>query len=856
MSVSLIDEAYNQFSCWLEKQSFWIQDATFCIYNNKSIDENKIKEYAKLCLDEVNKKQPSFKKMRKSDFDSKGNHKNFSITEISDLLNVNALSNEANLKLNKNGVNVVYGLNGAGKSGFMRIFKHVSGSPHKETIQTNVFTKSLGKTQYCNFKVFEDGKESSIKINLRKKHNNSYLNLIDVFDTRISNEYISKTNSVSYQPFVFSVLSELVSIGQKIKDYFNNRIESITEISIEIPSDFSELDNIIRVNELKASDSIPQEVFVFDEKSENLILTLEKELDSENRNEKIERKKIEKESLKVIYNDLYELDKIYKNIKLEEIESNYLRKKKSLENSEKLFSENVEEVDKISLSSVEWKALWNNALIYYDDFIKEDTSKKFAQNESICPLCRQEITGDVYNRFSTINAFINGKYQQELNQAIDIINEKAKQLSSRKFSLERFSDTFLKLLDRDIINSLNDLHSTLYKLKNEKNELEIINLIKSIQYEDSLNHFKIIIANINTDLENLQNLSKVEVQKEKEIKLLELKANKWLYHNKNLIERIHSNKIKIKNYKEAIGLTRSNKITIQSNLMAEKLITDAYIKRFEKEMKYLAPNLDVKLEKAPSVKGRTPYKIKINTEENPNCRPEDILSEGEQRIVALATFFANASGRKDSAPIVIDDPISSLDVNYEKAATSRIVELAKERQVIVFTHRISLIKTLEDISKTENVQTSQIFIRSGAKEKGLLDFEYVYHGSVEKKLNGLCGELQRLKKLDPDSGSYENGLGNMCRKFRITVERSVEDNLLLGIVRRFDHKISTNGKIKKLARIKDADCKLIDDMMTKYSYYVHPQPVDGPIIPVDIEDLEKDVLLYKEFIKDLKSRMK
>lgn len=41
------------------------------------------------------------------------------------------------------GVTAIYGLNGAGKSGYMRIFKKVSAHPNTEEIQTNVFTENI-----------------------------------------------------------------------------------------------------------------------------------------------------------------------------------------------------------------------------------------------------------------------------------------------------------------------------------------------------------------------------------------------------------------------------------------------------------------------------------------------------------------------------------------------------------------------------------------------------------------------------------------------------------------------------------------------------------------------------------------
>jgi hypothetical protein len=62
--------------------------------------------------------------------------------------------------------------------------------------------------------------------------------------------------------------------------------------------------------------------------------------------------------------------------------------------------------------------------------------------------------------------------------------------------------------------------------------------------------------------------------------------------------------------------------------LAEALITDAYIERFNKEMKVLAPYLKVKLEKGQSQKGRSPYKVVLDTTDKLRKSPEDVLSEG------------------------------------------------------------------------------------------------------------------------------------------------------------------------------------------------------------------------------------
>jgi hypothetical protein len=67
---------------------------------------------------------------------------------------------------------------------------------------------------------------------------------------------------------------------------------------------------------------------------------------------------------------------------------------------------------------------------------------------------------------------------------------------------------------------------------------------------------------------------------------------------------------------------------------------------------------------------------------------EDILSEGEQKVIALADFLAEASLRPDRSPVVFDDPVTSLDHKRLRYVVDRIVELSRNRQVIVFTHDI------------------------------------------------------------------------------------------------------------------------------------------------------------------------
>ena len=77
---------------------------------------------------------------------------------------------------------------------------------------------------------------------------------------------------------------------------------------------------------------------------------------------------------------------------------------------------------------------------------------------------------------------------------------------------------------------------------------------------------------------------------------------------------------------------------------------------------------------------------------------EDILSEGEQRAIAIGSFLARALAGH-SGEIVFDDPVSSLDHQRKGTIAKRLAEEAKSRQVIVFTHDIVFLSMLGEEAK-------------------------------------------------------------------------------------------------------------------------------------------------------------
>ncbi|HHW94486.1 MAG TPA: hypothetical protein GX736_00950 [Mogibacterium sp.] len=469
-------------------------------------------------------------------------------------------------------------------------------------------------------------------------------------------------------------------------------------------------------------------------------------------------------------------------------------------------------------------------------------------------MCHQKISGDIQKRLLSVDSYINGRFNTEYSKIESKIFNLSIKIASRSYTKEQLKSQLKDILEEDVQEEIISLYITFQSLKDEKDAEKCLIKLDNLDYKPSLSFLREKIESLKDQKNTIIESTNDEIRLKREEQLIELKFHKWIYDNINIIEKTIQNLYLIEVYNEAIKLVRTNGITRQTNILADELLTDAYIERFDYEIEQMAPKLKVKLQKAKSSKGKTPFKVIIDNENGVECKIEDILSEGEQRIVALAIFFADATGSYDFAPIVIDDPISSLDIDYERAATIRIVDLAKNRQVIVFTHRISLLRELESTCEKHSIKFKRIYIKSSNKGKGILSYESFYTGNLKKRLNELLGDISSIRKLDENSRAYQSAKDEICQKFRICVEYSVEEVLINGVVRRFDREIKTKNKLDKLANITKEDCKLIDDMMTKYSFIEHSQPIDSPRIDLSIDDIEKDIKNYKDWNEDFAGR--
>lgn len=131
-------------------------------------------------------------------------------------------------------------------------------------------------------------------------------------------------------------------------------------------------------------------------------------------------------------------------------------------------------------------------------------------------------------------------------------------------------------------------------------------------------------------------------------------------------------------------------LTTAAKRASEALLNRRFTEHFKRECDALrAPKVQLTF---PGRDGRVQREKRLGA----NIQPSRVLSEGEQKSLALADFLAEMALKTPVAPVVFDDPVNSLDSRRIGLVAGRLVALSEERQVIVFTHSIPFVAEILD----------------------------------------------------------------------------------------------------------------------------------------------------------------
>lgn len=751
---------------------------------------------------------------------------------------------------------VIYGHNGSGKSSYTRVLKRISGKPRAAQLKSNVFNP-LPPERSCHIKWEANGSAAeadwcpdSPPIDALKG--------IDIFDTDEALHYLTQESAATYIPGVVGLFEKLAQYLKLVRDKLSDEQSLLVSKLPGLPTVYQRSRIAATYGALSTATNENIAVMTnWSEADEQALSALNERLSVQDPAESARSKFAVQTSVNQIISKLEQTVQTFSQSNIDclrTLRADAINKRRVALDSKRIKDGLLEGV-----GSPVWRAMWEAARDYsrmpYPD-------KAFpVTDEARCVLCHQDLSAETQQRLNNLEAFVQSRLEIDAAtaerlyaQAIGAITippsmveiatlcaSAAIQEEWNKYLTGIWSAASLSrqaLTEHEATQTavpLDDLTEAITKLRSYRDRLQG----EADQFQRDATGFDRAKA--------LQDKNEAE-------------ARRWLSGQAEAI-RVEVERLKKRSEFDAwISLAASRALSTKSADITQKVVTEAYAARFNRELNVLgAPSLQVELVKIRTENAKVLHQLQLKGAQRDKLH--HVLSEGERRVISLAAFLADVTDRPGSAPFIFDDPISSLDHEFEWQVAKRLVELAKSRQVIILTHRLSLYGVIEDLARKEGdpwkkQQHKSICIESFDGAAGHPADQEVWNANTKTANNILLIRLDSAYKAGQEHGAmaYRGLAQGVCSDFRKLIERSVEEDLFNGVVIRHRRGIQTDGRLPYVQDITAEDCKLIESLMTKYSCYEHSQSTEMPAFIPEYKELQEDISTLKEWRDQIKTR--
>lgn len=846
---------------WLNFQPYWMQNAALKVMSNTDIQDEEINEIFDFYLEDNNlrekeKHRPAIDLSNCSVEVCCTLDNDFVLSEINNINGVNALADNQKIEFCNN-MTVLFGNNGSGKTGYIRLLNNIFNSRGEKEILGNVYKKS-GDHQEPSCKLIFKKAEEEKNISYPSEKEKLELKCYSVFDNVSVRTHLDKENELSFTPQGFEFFDGISNVFNKLQEKLTNEINANNLPNTykihfnnenEVKSIIDNLNYSTKISDLEKLADIKPEDF-----------------------DRLNKIEIEKNSLQALNKD----KQIAELVKIVELLNDFKTKFESFkiilnqENINVIKSDIKDFVDKKKISSESNSSRFHNLPIKnigsdkWNSFIK--ASSEFAKTQKAdypkvddtCLFCMQPL--------GEKEVELIGQYWKILSSTLeDDIKKIQKRLENYSIQANRI-DTNLFVKDSILKNWLEENEKEIYKswsdtlTELEKNKNELISNLKK-QNWDEISVSKMILTE---DIINLvkkieENIQVLKVQdKTEEIKKLDNEIN--LIKDRIMLSKLLSDikkyieKSRWSNKASKLNNLNARAITAKQTEMYSKYITDNYREIFNSECKRLNANFGIEVNQRGQ-RGHTKRKLKLV-----GFEPRRVLSEGEQRAISLADFLTEIQIDNSNKGLIFDDPVTSLDHERKKIIAHRLAEESGARQIIIFTHDLMFLYYLNEainelsldirchwIEKRE-LTPGNIFLDNGPS------YEREYKSTEKAKKF-----YEKAKDASPEEQEVllKQGFGAL----RTNYEYFVIFNLFNSVVKRFEERVSIerlkevviNDEIVQEVILKTGNVSRYIDAHLHSDGFAANKPTPKTLLD-EIESFNKLVNKHKELKKLSKTR--
>lgn len=866
--MGVLQDIFN----WIQTLPLWQQDAARRLFEKpQGLSEKDIKEIYDLfkqeCGIDVNDSIVAIT-LPLDKIPAIHTYDGLRLKSLQGLKHVNCIDSNQCLNFSLEGMTIVYGGNGCGKSGYARVFKKACFSRDTgEIIYPNAEKpEEQNEVPEATFVIENRGICRSIQwkndISLPHKE----LATIAVFDSKSARISLSTEHEAAYVPYGLDIVDSLANaVIPQVNDLLQKELSAI-----DISTDrFASLQGDNSVGHLiQQLDSVDMPLVIslgtFSDTDKSRLSELRKTIAENNPEERYRLLLLEGNRLKNLLNQIKLVSSFIATDhlnKYKEILSNYLVAKKAEQTA-------AEELCKgenllVGTGNHAWKTLFISAQKFICSNSANSTFPPQNTNEK-CPLCQEPLSSQAIARLQRFYNYIQDDISQMVRtneQQLSACITKVRGCLCNVPGLDSYIDE-IKLRAPELIQPLQNYFKELAAQKalllnilENKTVWQDPLLVDSRIIHDLRNLIAKIYCEARTYKQLMNNNSRNEIKRE----INELEAREKLSVLLPEIEAWYARK----KYKQILGqcISKLNtkNISIKAKEFAKDAITTPLKNALDDEFRKLNAIVLKTTIKERGAKGKVLHRLILDL---PVARQiHEILSEGEQKAIAIASFLAEISISDCTNAIVFDDPISSLDHWRRDRIAKRLSEECLRRQVIIFTHDPVFVCQLQRYNNHFKVPFQIQTLERKNESTGMVSDGLPWdHKTYKSRLDELEKIQKNFEKLPWPAYPNETLAMQMREaygKLRATIERAVQDLFLNGTIQRFDDYVRVKN-LDKVCVLTETDYHNLFAIYNKCSDVMSGHdhsPIPNSAVPT-ARDLKDDLVKFTDIINEFKSRTK
>jgi ABC-type lipoprotein export system ATPase subunit len=705
---------------------------------------------------------------------------------------VNALVSGATIPFHPK-LTVVYGKNGSGKSGFVRILKRVGGSRTQEEVWQNVHNARSQNRCKARITYASNGRDAVCQWNGEGKV--APFDQMAVFDGKCIPIYLNKSLGFSYQPYGFELFQALSSSLQGLQERLAADIQRAGIEKPLIDDIFNEDTSIGRFVAGITSTTKPEDLDklpAWNAKAQKALAKKIKERKGlQNLDQQSELLDTRQKKLKALEDALVQ---VQSDLSAQNIRTYFglvqkfsqLKKKQTTKKGKTL-----EDYDIAEKESDEWEKFIDAG----EDYIRLAENDEYPSNGDRCVYCQQELSRSAQKLIKLYRELFEEEQTSDIEDVEAKLDGALNDLGSTSFvdDFPYAPGDFEKFLQKRTIGSAFVALSaadTLAKklaacLKSKKPQK-----LRPVKTSGSIASVHKALSKAEAEIKALEEAQRNIFRKSRELDraIAELQDTQKLAKHRAEVGKY----IAIGQWIASASPLQTTKLNTKSVTDLGKkawreLVSDSFKERFQTE----ATSLDTP---AVNLEFRGEYGSQIRAKSLEGLEGIDqFLSEGEQKAVALADFFAELSMQHEHATVIFDDPATSFDHDRKERIARRIVRESEARQIVVFTHDLMFASYLHDQVENAdgNIDPAKAAfhdLRSEASRVGVVTENY-YPGSV--KFDAFIQKIEaKVRELEALMGEARaDGIRNAYGMLRRAVEKAVEERIFGRVITRWSDQV-------------------------------------------------------------------